>query len=259
MSLPTLRSCRILETFIHATSYQDACDRIVHWLSVDKYGYIVAANVHVVMTGHWQPDYQKILNRALLVTPDGMPLVWGLRLLGIKKQTRVYGPDLMLACCARAENAKIPIFLYGATTDTLWKLEKNLRNLYPDLIIAGTLAPPFYQLTAQKEAEFRQKISASGAKIVMVGLGCPKQEEWMSRQQGKLDAILLGVGAAFSFHAQEVSQAPRWVMNMGLEWFYRLLVEPRRLWRRYLINNPAFLLLFTGQLLRRCFWQQSES
>jgi len=256
MSLPPLRSRLILQTVVHATSYQDACDRIIDWLSNLHYGYIVAANVHVVMTGYWRDDYQKILNSSLLLTPDGMPLVWGLRLLGIKEQSRVYGPDLMLYCCARAAQFKIPIFLYGGTLTTLSKLEYNLLDRFPNLVIAGTFPPPFRLLSPEEEENIRQKITASGAKIVMVGLGCPKQEEWMSRQQGKLDAILLGVGAAFSFHSQEISQAPRWMMKLGLEWSYRLLMEPRRLWRRYLINNPAFLVLFAVQLLRRCFKQQ---
>ncbi len=252
MSLPSLKSRLILQTRIDATSYQDACERIVDWLSTETYGYIVAANVHVVMTGYWNPDYQKILHRSLLTTPDGMPLVWGLRLLGIKGQTRVYGPDLMLTCCAKLARLKIPIFLYGGTPSMLYKLEHNLLKRYPDLVIAGTSSPPFRPLTAEEEDQEREKIAISRAKVVMVGLGCPKQEEWMSRQQSKLNAILLGVGAAFSFHSNEVSQAPRWMMRLGLEWSYRLLAEPRRLWRRYLVTNPAFLGLFTRQLL--CQW-----
>ncbi len=253
MTLFPLESRPILQTQIHITNYNNACDYILHWLSINKYGYIVAANVHVVMSGYWSADYQKILDQALLVTPDGMPLVWGLRILGIQKQTRVYGPDLMLACCQRCELMGIPIFLYGSTISTLDKLQKNLISTFPKLIVAGMLSPPFHPLSAQEEDLLCQKIIASGAKIVFVGLGCPKQEQWMSRQQGKLDAILLGVGAAFRFHAHEVSQAPRWVMSLGLEWFYRFLMEPRRLWKRYLINNPAFLLLFTKQLLVRKF------
>lgn len=178
-----------------------------------------------------------------------MPLVWGLRLLGIKGQERVYGPDLMLICCSQLATLKIPIFLYGGTPSMLDKLTHNLIKHFPDLIIAGTSSPPFRPLSSEEEDQEREKIVSSGAKVVMVGLGCPKQEEWMFRQQSKLDAILLGVGAAFSFHSLEVSQAPRWMMKMGLEWSYRLWSEPRRLWQRYLITNPAFLLLFAQQLL----------
>lgn len=241
----------ILGTRLDVTNYEDACDRIQSWIEQNLSCYIVAANVHVVMTGYWQKRYQRIINHARLVTPDGMPLVWGMRLLGIKKQHRVYGPDLMLAWCDRASQAQIPIFLYGSTEKTLQQLKNNLMQQFPGLPIVGTYAPPFRPLTAAEEARDRDLIEASGAKVVLVGLGCPKQEEWMYRQQGQLNAVMIGVGAAFSFHSGEVSQAPRWLMNLGLEWFYRLLSEPKRLWRRYLINNPSFLILFALQFIQQ--------
>jgi N-acetylglucosaminyldiphosphoundecaprenol N-acetyl-beta-D-mannosaminyltransferase len=129
-------------------------------------------------------------------------------------------------------------------------LQQNLVQRFPGLIIAGTHAPPFRPLTLEEEAADRDRIHASGASVVFVGLGCPKQEEWMARQQDKLNAVMVGVGAAFSFHSGAVSQAPRWMMAWGLEWLYRLAMEPTRLWQRYLINNPAFLILFGWQLLR---------
>jgi N-acetylglucosaminyldiphosphoundecaprenol N-acetyl-beta-D-mannosaminyltransferase len=240
----------IVSTFIHSTNYQDACDRIQVWANYNRSCYIVAANVHVVMMGYWQKQYREVLNNAALVTPDGMPLVWTMRLLGIKNQTRVYGPDLMLAWCDRASQLKLPIYLYGATPQTLEKLKYNLKQQFPDLIIAGSHAPPFRNLTTAEEAADRIGIIASGAKVVFVGLGCPKQEYWMARQQGKLPAVTIGVGAAFSFHSGEVSQAPRWAMQWGLEWLYRLSREPKRLWQRYLINNPIFVGLSIWQLLR---------
>ena len=250
--LPNLDCRQIINTRIDGTSYQDACDRIEKWATEKTSCYIVAANVHLVMMGYWNPDYQKIINQAALVTPDGMPLVWGLRLLGLKKQSRVYGPDLMLAWCDRASQQGIPIFFYGGTNIMLNKLEKNLTKQFPNLIIAGSYSPPFRPLMEAEETRDRQRIESSGAKVVFVGLGCPKQEEWMARQQGKLAAVMIGVGAAFSFHSGEVSQSPRWMMRLGLEWLYRLTREPRRLWRRYLINNPSFLLLFGGQLVK--YW-----
>lgn len=239
----------IIGTRLDATSYQDACDRIQSWVEDNLSCYIVAANVHVVMMGYWHKTYRRLINSANLVTPDGMPLVWGLRLLGIKQQNRVYGPDLMLACCDRAARSQIPIYLYGGTEKTLIRLQANLQQRFPNLIIAGSYSPPFRPLSEDEEAADRERISQSGAKLVFVGLGCPKQEQWMARQQGKLTAVMLGVGAAFSFHSGEVAQAPRWLMKIGLEWLYRLLKEPRRLWQRYLINNPSFLLLFALQLL----------
>ncbi|ACK67331.1 glycosyl transferase, WecB/TagA/CpsF family [Rippkaea orientalis PCC 8801] len=248
--LPTLDHRQIIQTRIDATSYHDACDRIEQWAINKTSCYIVAANVHVVMMGYWTPDYQTLLNQAALVTPDGMPLVWGLRLLGIKQQQRVYGPDLMLAWCDRAAQRGIPLFFYGGTTAMLKKLEENLTKRFSGLIISGSYAPPFRPLTQEEETRDRQMIEASGAQVVFVGLGCPKQEYWMARQQGKLSAVMIGVGAAFSFHSGEVSQSPRWMMKLGLEWLYRLTREPKRLWRRYLVNNPCFVVLFLLQLIR---------
>ncbi|MBW4487528.1 MAG: WecB/TagA/CpsF family glycosyltransferase [Trichocoleus desertorum ATA4-8-CV12] len=240
----------VILTPVYATSYIDACDRIQIWAEARNSCYIVAANVHVVMTAYWQRQYQQIINQAALVSPDGMPLVWALRLLGIKDQTRVYGPDLMLAWCDRAAQLEMPIYLYGGTESMLEKLKHNLTQKFPDLAIADSYAPPFRSLTLKEEESDVQRINDSGASVVFVGLGCPKQEEWMARQQGKVAAVMIGVGAAFSFHSGEVVQAPRWMMKLGLEWLYRFSQEPRRLWQRYCINNPAFVILFGWQLLR---------
>lgn len=140
-----------------------------------------------------------------------------MRLLGMRRQHRVYVPDLMLAWCDRAAKLNIPLFLYGGTENTLQQLKFNLVKQFPGLSIAGTYAPPFRSLTPEEEARDRTLIESSGAKVVLVGLGCPKQEEWMSRQQGHLQTVMIGVGAAFSFHSGEVSQSPRWMMNLGLE------------------------------------------
>jgi N-acetylglucosaminyldiphosphoundecaprenol N-acetyl-beta-D-mannosaminyltransferase len=240
----------IIKSRIDATSYEDACHRVQTWAESDTSCYIIAANVHVVMTDYWQSDYQEIINQAALVTPDGMPLVIGMRMLGIEKQSRVYGPDLMLAYCDRASHTHTPIYLYGGSETTLNKLQHSLQARFPGLNIAGSHSPPFRPLTPAEEADDIQRIHASGAKVVFVGLGCPKQEQWMQRQQGKLRAVMIGVGAAFSFHSGEVSQAPRWMMKLGLEWLYRLIQEPQRLWKRYLINNPFFLVLFGLQWVR---------
>jgi N-acetylglucosaminyldiphosphoundecaprenol N-acetyl-beta-D-mannosaminyltransferase len=241
---------QIVGTRIDATSYEDACDRIETWVHQKISGYIVAANVHVVMMGYWQPSYQKVINQAILVTPDGMPLVWAMRLLGVKKQSRVYGPDLMLAWCDRAARLQIPLYLYGGTEIMLERLKNSLEQKFPGILIVGTHSPPFRPLIAAEEAIDIQRIHNTGAKVVLVGLGCPKQEEWMARQQGKLEAVMIGVGAAFSFHSGEVSQAPRWMMQWGLEWLYRFVTEPKRLWKRYLVNNPVFLILFGLQLCK---------
>lgn len=245
-----LKSVPILSVPVHATSYPDACDRIQTWASNRVSCYVIAANVHVVMTAYWQQQYREIVQNAVLVTPDGMPLVWALRLLGVKNQTRVYGPDLMLAWCDRAAAFALPIYLYGGTAPMLEKLEHNLKQQFPNLQIAGSYAPPFQAMTEAEEQRDVDRIHASGAAVVFIGLGCPKQEEWMARQQGKLQVVMIGVGAAFSFHSGETSQAPRWMMRLGLEWLYRLITEPRRLWKRYLVNNPSFAILFIFQFLK---------
>jgi N-acetylglucosaminyldiphosphoundecaprenol N-acetyl-beta-D-mannosaminyltransferase len=244
-------TAKILRTRLDCVNYSEACDRIQNWAIQRTSCYVVAANVHVIMTAYWRKSYQQILNGAALVTPDGMPLVWGLRLLQNSQQTRVYGPDLMLAWCDRAAQSNLSIYLYGTTETTLDRLQFNLQQRFPALRIAGSYAPPFRTLTPVEEMADRDRIHASGASVVFVALGCPKQEEWMSRQQGKLQAVMIGVGAAFGFHSGEVSQAPRWMMRFGLEWLYRLVTEPQRLWKRYFINNPAFVILFGLQLVKR--------
>ncbi|MGD1853119.1 MAG: WecB/TagA/CpsF family glycosyltransferase [Leptolyngbyaceae cyanobacterium] len=251
MDLGELDSRYIVGARVDATTYGDTCDRISLWAHSKQSCYIVAANVHVVMTAYWNRTYRQILNHAALVTPDGMPLVWGLRWLGIERQSRVYGPDLMLALCDRAAKEQLSIYLYGGTDTMVQHLAHKLQQQFPTLKIVGTYAPPFRPLTPEEEAADIETIHQSGAAVVFVGLGCPKQEEWMARQQDRLNAVMIGVGAAFSFHSGTVSQAPRWMMAYGLEWLYRLCQEPRRLWRRYLLNNVAFLLLFGLQLINR--------
>ena len=247
----------IINVGIDTTSYADTCDRITLLAQQNKSCYIVAANVHVVMTAYWDHDYRQVLDSAEIVTPDGMPLVWGLRSLGAKNQQRVYGPDLMLALCDRAAQEKLPIYLFGATVETLNKLEQALKLRFPDLAIAGKHAPPYFEICDRnfesQLAEDIQLISKSGAKVVFVALGCPKQEFWMSHAQHRLSAVMIGVGAAFDFHSGQVSQAPRWMMAIGLEWLYRISQEPMRLLPRYLINNPCFVILFGIQHLQRIF------
>ena len=240
----------ILKTCINNVTYTDVCDRIQSLAQTRQSSYIVAANVHVVMLAYWQPAYNHVLSRATLIAPDGMPLVWGIRLLEGKKQSRVYGPDLMLAWCDRAAKAGLPVYLYGGTTDTLTKLSHNLQSKFPDLKIAGMHSPPFRPLTLAEEAADAKRINDSKASVVLVGLGCPKQEEWMYRQMGQTNAVMIGVGAAFRFYSGEVRQAPKWMRGKGLEWVFRLVEEPGRLWKRYASTNLAFVMLFSFQIMQ---------
>ncbi len=253
MTFVDLPHRHILNTRVHLTSYTDVGERLLEAIQKQQWGYVAIANVHMVMTGYWQTDFQQIINNALITTPDGMPLVWGLKLLGFKNATRVYGPDLMLHCCAIAEQENIPVYFYGSRPDTLEKLRQNLLTKFPNLAIVGAIAPPFRPLTPEEEQTTLNDIGQSGAKLIFVGLGCPKQERWMAKYTDQLPGILLGVGAAFDFHAGTVSQAPRWMMRLGLEWLFRLLQEPRRLWKRYVVNNAAFVALFIVQFVKvRC-------
>lgn len=240
----------ILSIHVDESTYIDVCDRIQTLIQAKQSSYIIAANVHVIMTAYRRPDYHKVLTKASIVAPDGMPLVMGMRWLGTNKQSRVYGPDLMLAWCDRAQKSGHSIYLYGSTLQTLNILSHKLKKAYPNLIIAGTHSPPFRALTPQEEEEDIARIRTSGASVVFVGLGCPKQEEWMYRQLGKLNAVMIGVGAAFKMHSGEIRQAPRWMMKLGLEWLFRLVQDPKRLWLRYYTTNFPFILLFSQQLLK---------
>ena len=240
----------ILGTRVDATSYQDATERIIRWARAGESRAMAAANVHVVMEGYDDPALRTALSIVDLVTTDGMPLVWTLRRLGLPNQTRVYGPDLTLCVCEAAARERIPVGLYGSTAEALEVLQKWYRERFPKLQIAYAYSPPFRPLTPEEDEAVVRAINESGARIVFVGLGCPKQERWVAEHRGRVQAVMLAVGAAFDFHSGRVKQAPRWMQRAGLEWFFRLLVEPRRLWRRYFKHNPRFLCLVLRQLLK---------
>ncbi len=196
--------------------------------------------------------FAAIIERADMVTPDGWPIAWRLRRRGHQSQERIDGPGLMLLCCARAAAEGIPIFLMGSTPPTLERLQERLLKDYPGLQIAGAVSPPFFDNPEMRqESALVERIRNSGAGILFVGLGCPKQEHWMSRNAASLDMVMLGVGAAFDFHAGIIRRAPPWMRNRGLEWLHRLFQDPRRLWRRYLLTNSRFLYELVQQRLQR--------
>ena len=208
-------------------------------------------NVHAVMTARRDSRVRHALSDADVCTPDGMPLVWTLRRRGVPDQGRVYGPDLMEKALQHGVELGWRHFLFGATPDTLERLGDRARALAPGVLIAGTYSPPFRALTPGEESEVLDTIRASGANLVWIGLGMPKQELWMARVRDQLPGLhLLAVGAAFDLISGTVRQAPDWVQDNGLEWVYRLWREPRRLWRRYLFNNPAFAVLAMNEVLR---------
>jgi N-acetylglucosaminyldiphosphoundecaprenol N-acetyl-beta-D-mannosaminyltransferase len=240
---------RILRSNIDRTSYQLAVDQVVGWTHQQESRYICAANVHMLMEANDSPGFAAIVNDADLVTPDGIPLVWMMRLKGQRNQQRVYGPTLMLHILEAAAREYIPVGFYGSTSEVLTPLIQRLRAIDPELTVAFSFSPPFRQLTDVEDEDVIKEINQSGAKILFVGLGCPKQEAWMAAHRGRVRAVMIGVGAAFDFHAGRVSQAPLWIQKIGMEWLFRLAVEPRRLWRRYLFHNPRFIILAIADLL----------
>jgi N-acetylglucosaminyldiphosphoundecaprenol N-acetyl-beta-D-mannosaminyltransferase len=239
----------VLGTRLAVSDYGQVVDWMEAMVAARARGYMTAAAVNLVMSAREDPETDAAVQGATLAVPDGQPLVWALRALGHGEAARVYGPDLMLAFCARAEQRGIPIYLYGGRTpEALALLEGRLRERFPGLRIAGGYSPPFRDLDEDEERSIAARIDASGAAVVWVGTGQPKQEKWMLRMRPLLSApLLVGVGAAFDFHAGLVSQAPAWMQRAGLEWLYRLSREPRRLWRRYLRYNPRFLVGFARQ------------
>jgi N-acetylglucosaminyldiphosphoundecaprenol N-acetyl-beta-D-mannosaminyltransferase len=193
--------------------------------------------------------FRQVVNGADLVTPDGRPLVWALRTLGVKGATQVRGTDLTTHVTELAARESVPIGLYGGTPELLETLVHVLKMRHPGLQVVCRIAPPFRPLRPEEDEAITQHIIASGARILFVGIGCPKQERWMAAHQGRIPTVMLGVGAAFDFHAGRVRQAPRWMQTAGLEWVFRLLMDPRRLWKRYAKHNPRFVWYFLMQLL----------
>jgi N-acetylglucosaminyldiphosphoundecaprenol N-acetyl-beta-D-mannosaminyltransferase len=234
------------------SDYEEVMDWMQAVIAAGARAYVTAAAVNLVMAAREDPDALAALLGATLAVPDGQPLVWALHALGHPSATRVYGPDLMARFCARAARADIPIYLYGGRTPAaLELLEARLRERFPGLRIAGGFSPPFRELTDEERRRVIADIDASGAAVVWVGIGQPKQEKWMAHMRPQLAApLLVGVGAAFDFHAGLVSQAPEWMQRNGLEWVYRLSREPRRLWPRYVRYNPRFIAAFAGQYVR---------
>jgi N-acetylglucosaminyldiphosphoundecaprenol N-acetyl-beta-D-mannosaminyltransferase len=226
---------------------------VIEWIDAmiasGSRGSLSAAAVHLVMLAQEDAEVRRAVLDATLVVPDGQPLVWALRALGHGAATRVYGPELMARYCARAARSGTPAFLYGGRSEAvLVELAVRLRTRFPGLELVGGHSPPFREPTAQEDEQVAARIDASGAQVVWVGIGQPRQEQWMARMRPRLAApMLIAVGAAFDFHAGLVAQAPDWMGQRGLEWTYRLAREPRRLWRRYARYNPRFVAGFARQ------------
>lgn len=251
----------VLGVMIDQTDYDDSVERIIR-AAEDGRGYSVSAlAVHGVMTGVNDDAHRHRLNSLDLVTPDGQPVRWALRILhGVRLPDRVYGPTLTLHVLEEAANRGLPVFFYGSKPEVLDALTLNLRKHFPELIIAGTEPSKFRTVSPGEKKQIVDRIRDSGAKILFAGLGCPRQEVFAYEFRDAVRMPILAVGAAFDYHAGLVTEPPAFIQRAGLQWLYRLAQEPRRLWRRYLLLNPAYLTLLALQFARvwRPGAQQSE-
>ena len=234
------------------TDYGRTMDWIDEAIAADERGYICVAATHTVMVCDEDPELREAVLNSSLTVPDGQPLVWAMNALGGDLSHRVYGPELMARYCERAAGSGMKMYLYGGRNQgALVQLALNLRQRFPGVKIVGGYSPPFRDLSEAEDAAIIKEINRSRADVVWVGVGAPKQEKWMAAMRGRVEApVMIGVGAAFDFHAGLVPQAPNWMQAAGLEWLFRLAHEPRRLWRRYARYNPRFVTGFAQQYVR---------
>ena len=238
-----LQHCEILKTNINVTNMSDTIKYIAGHLDDLRGKYICVSNVHTTVMSYENEEYRKIQNGAAMALPDGAPLSSYSRRKGYKQAQRVTGPDLMLELFAISKEKGYRHYFYGATEETLQSMKEVLERDYPGIEIAGMYAPPFRALTPQEDAQIVAKINESRPDFIWIGLGAPKQEEWMYQHMGQLQGVLIGVGAGFDYLAGYIKRAPRWMQRMSLEWLYRLLQDPKRLWRRYFTSNVKFICL----------------
>jgi N-acetylglucosaminyldiphosphoundecaprenol N-acetyl-beta-D-mannosaminyltransferase len=238
----------IIGTPVCILSFNDQINLIVTWAKNCQSKMVCVANVHMLIEAWQNSDFASVLRQADLVTPDGIPLVWMSKLMGAKQAQRVAGMDIFLATCEQASQAQISIFLLGSKPDILDRIHQRLKKEFPNLKIAGMNSPSFGSLEPTVDTNIMQMINSSGASIVFVALGCPKQELWMAQYQDKIQAVTIGVGGVFPVYAGALKHAPKFIRNAGFEWLFRLSLEPRRLWKRYAQTIPIFIWLALNQL-----------
>ena len=243
-------SSHILKMRVDTTSYDDAVSKISQWARKKDHGhYVCVSNVHMCMETWDDPAFEAVVNHADLVVPDGKPLVWAKHLLGDSQAQQVRGAYLMEKTCERAVAEGFSVGIYGGREETIRKVADILKQRYPGLRIDYLVSPPFRPLSDGEKQKDIDDINASGIGVLFVGLGCPKQERWMAEHADKLHCAMLGIGAALDFISGDVKPAPEWMQSLGLEWLFRLIMEPRRLWKRYAKHNPRFVWYFTKQWL----------
>jgi N-acetylglucosaminyldiphosphoundecaprenol N-acetyl-beta-D-mannosaminyltransferase len=245
-----MNKLNLLSIPVSTGSYGDFVHRIINSAHAEKRSYACIANVHMLVEAHNDQSFAKVIHDADVITPDGKPLGWALRLLYGIKQERVAGMDLLPDLLIHASSNHLPVYFYGGTTSLLEKTSLFLRENYPDLQVAGLYSPPFRVLSCEEDENIIQEINASGARLVFVVLGCPKQERWMASVQGRLNAVTVGVGGALPVMIGVHNRAPVWMQKSGLEWIFRLMQEPKRLFKRYTITNSLFIYLLMKELIR---------
>ncbi|MBI9048090.1 MAG: WecB/TagA/CpsF family glycosyltransferase [Anaerolineaceae bacterium] len=239
----------ILGIAVNAINMQQAIGQIESWVIRKESAYICVTPAHAIMECVNQPELKKIYNESSMTTPDGMAIVWLLKLADHKQITRVYGPDLLLQTCSAFVDRDVKHFFYGGAPHVAEKLVQKLRAINPQVKIAGSYSPPFRALSEEEDATVIKMFKDSGADIIWIGLGSPKQEQWMANHYNQCNAVMIGVGAAFDFLSGTKKQAPYWIQRSGFEWLFRLFSEPKRLWRRY-IKYPKFIWLVIMQKLK---------
>jgi len=241
----------VLGVNVSALDLDRAVEMADRWIAGKNRGYICVTGVHGVMEAQSDSELLRILNNAFINTPDGMPMSWVGHLQGFSKMDRVYGPDFMASLCQRSVERNYRHFLYGGESGVAVLLKQNLENSFPGIQIVGTYTPPFRDLTAEEEKQISCQLRELQPHILWVGLSTPKQERFMARYLDRLQVpLMVGVGAAFDYHTGRISDCPNWIKRAGLQWLHRLLQDPRRLWKRYLKNNPAFIWKISLQIFK---------
>jgi N-acetylglucosaminyldiphosphoundecaprenol N-acetyl-beta-D-mannosaminyltransferase len=247
-SMPRVRSCSVLGMRVDELSHALVESQIRSWCEDTKARYMCISTVHMVMETHDNRDFRAVVNSADLVGADGMPIIWISRLMGLTNQERVFAPDLLIRLCELASHEGIPVGFYGSTRKVIASIVRNVTLRFPSLKVAFKYSPPFRPMTAEEAADTVDRINQSGVRILFVGLGCPRQERWMNDHRSLLHCVMIGVGWAFDVVAGHSKTAPVWIQKSGMEWFYRLVLNPKKLWRRHLKNNPRFLLFLALQI-----------
>jgi N-acetylglucosaminyldiphosphoundecaprenol N-acetyl-beta-D-mannosaminyltransferase len=248
-----LPSVEILGAKVHGPTMTQAIELIDGWITArERCHSVVATGFHGLWVGHQDPAFRHMLNQADLFCPDGIAPIWLSRLHGRPLPQRLPGAELMEAFLRHAQKKRLRSYFYGDTDETLAILQARIRGRFPDAPIVGALSPPFTRLSDEEEAAHVELINASGADVLWVGLGCPKQERWIARNRARLTVpVAVGVGAVFRFHAGLVPRAPKWLGNAGLEWVWRLVAEPRKMWKRDLADGPRFVAAALADVVRR--------